>query len=82
MTLNKFCELSFGEQIAIIKDRGALIGERQDKYATMHLYQIDAFYVELAFTKSDGILWKIGPFDHPVLLQPYLDRIDIGGITS
>jgi hypothetical protein len=82
MTLNQFYKLSSGEQIAVIKEQGALIGKRQSSHADMHLYQIHAFYVELAYTTIDGTLWRIGPFDHEIFLKPYLDQIDISDIVK
>jgi hypothetical protein len=80
MTLDNFDNLSLEEQINIVKDEGVLVGQREDKVHSMFLYQLHSFYVEMAYNKSDRELWRIGPFDHPVMLRPYLDQIDISAL--
>lgn len=82
MTLNDFENLSSDEQIAVVEENGVLIGEREDGIHDMFLYQLYSFYVEMTYNKSDKELWRIGPFDHPVLLRPYLDQIDITGLLQ
>ena len=77
MTLTEFQSLEWDEWMAILEEHGVKIGKREDNYARMELYQVYAFYVEVAYTKHDGNLWKMGPFDHPKLLGPYLDQINL-----
>lgn len=77
MTLEDFEDLSSEEQVAVVKENGVLIGEREDGIHYMFLFQVYSFYVEMTYNKSDKELWRIGPFDHPVFLRPYLDQIDI-----
>ncbi|WP_207493814.1 hypothetical protein [Aridibaculum aurantiacum] len=77
MTLQSFDELGWEEQLQVIKEEGAMVGTRDDSIHYMHLYQLHSFYVELTYNKEDKELWRIGPFDHPVFLHPYLEQIDI-----
>jgi hypothetical protein len=77
MNLEYFENLSCEEQVAVVKESGVLISEREDGIHDMFLFQLYSFYVEMTYNKSDKELWRIGPFDHPVMLRPYLDQIDI-----
>ncbi|TCZ74539.1 hypothetical protein [Flaviaesturariibacter aridisoli] len=77
MTLSEFAQRDGGSQLAIIHERGVPVGHRDQGPYEVRLYQVDAFYAEIFFRKHDRSIWKVGGFDHPVLLQPYLDQIDI-----
>lgn len=82
MTLEDFYDLSWEEQIAVVEENGVSVGEREDSIHDMYLYRVYSFYVEMAYNKSDKELWRIGPFDHPVFLRPYLDQIDISTLLK
>lgn len=77
MTLENFQDLSWQEQLQMVVESGVVIGEREDPIHNMFLYRVYSFYVEMTYNKSDGELWRIGPFDHEVLLRPYLDQVDL-----
>jgi hypothetical protein len=77
MTLNAFTSLSAEDQLFLVHDKGVEIGNREQTLHHIYLYQLYAFYVEIFFRKSDDTIWKVGGFDHPVLLKPYLDQIDL-----
>jgi hypothetical protein len=57
-----------------------MVDTREHSIHYMRLYQLYSFYVGMTFNKDDNELWRIGPFDHPVLLTPYLNGIDISAI--
>ncbi|RYY62803.1 MAG: hypothetical protein EOO12_13250 [Chitinophagaceae bacterium] len=80
MTLTEFEQCDGGSQLAIINESGVPIGMRAHGPYEVHLFQVDAFYTEIFFRKSDRSIWKVGGFDHPVLLQPYLEQIDISSL--
>lgn len=80
MILSDFTENDGDEQIRIIKEVGVLVGKREQLNYNISLYQIDNFYAEIFFRKKDDSIWKVGGFDHPILLKPYLDQIDITSI--
>lgn len=82
MDFDDYLFLSSEEQVALVLEHGALVGQRSDNYRNMFLYQVHAFYVELAFNKSDGELWRIGPFDHEVFLRPYFGKGDLGELLG
>ncbi|GAA4736409.1 hypothetical protein [Flavisolibacter ginsenosidimutans] len=81
MTLEEFDNLFVDDQVTMIENRGVLIGEREESHHRFLLFQIDAFYTEVALRKKDDTIWKVGCFDHPILLEPYLNRIDLSEIT-
>lgn len=82
MTIIEFQNLTSAEQMYLIEIHGAQVGTREDGRSTMFLYQVYAFYVEIVYNKKDGMLWKMGYFDHPILLGPYLDQIDISNLLN
>jgi hypothetical protein len=80
MTLDEFTVQAGEDQIAFIKAKGALVGKRFHTHHYIHLYQIDNFYTEVFLRNEDDTIWKVGAFDHPILLQPYLDQVDISSL--
>ena len=77
MTLQEFLSYSIDDQYAIIMELGTHVADRHDGYSNIKLYMIDSFYAEVFSRVKDGIIWKFGGFDHPVLLHPYLEQVDI-----
>lgn len=82
MTLEEFSSKPGYEQIEIVNEKGVLIGEREHPGHNIKLYRLDDFYAEVFFRKCDDTIWKVGGFDHPILLQPYLDQIDLSGLLT
>jgi hypothetical protein len=80
MTLEEFSSKAGDVQVNIAKESGVLIGKREHTYHNIQLYQVDTFYVEVFFRKKDDSIWKVGAFDHLILLQPYLDQVDISNL--
>jgi predicted amidohydrolase len=77
LNLEEFTSHDGYNQLLIIEEHGIMVGERENKYHKIHLYQMDSFYAEIFYRRDDNSVWKIGGFDHPILLNPYLDQIDI-----
>lgn len=80
MTLKEFTELLTQEQLNRVLEIGVLVGHREDADCEMFLYQMHAFYVEVSYHKEDGRLLHIMPFEHHLLLDPYLDQIDLSSL--
>jgi predicted amidohydrolase len=77
LRLDEFTNQDGYNQLLIVEENGNKVGERENDYHKIWLYQIDSFYVEVFYRKDDNSIWKVGGFDHPVLLNPYLDQVDI-----
>jgi hypothetical protein len=77
MTVKEFQKLPDEEQFMILKERGVLIGQRENDHHYARLYRIDGFYMELFFLRWSQRLWKYHSLDHEVILTPYLDQINI-----
>ena len=80
MTLSEFENCSAEEQLSLVERNGVLVGRRAHTHHNIELFQLDAFYVEVFFRKKDSSVWKICGFDHPVLLQPYLDQNNLSNL--
>jgi hypothetical protein len=82
MNLEFFYSLTTEQQLFVIRKNGVAIGERQTSRHNLFLHQIQSFYVEVGYEKSSGQLWRISPFDHPILLEPYLSQIDLADLIN
>ena len=80
MTLTEFTALDADKQVEIIAHSGVHIAVREHPHHSIRLYQMDTFYAEIFLCKKDNSIWKVGGFDHPILLQPYLKQIDISSL--
>jgi hypothetical protein len=82
MTLKQFTDHSANEQLQIIQERGVLIGKREHPHHYIQLFQVDAFYAEVSFRKRDDTVLKVGGLDHPILLEPYLNQLNISNLFA
>lgn len=82
MSIDEFSELKEEQKEEAIKQLGTIVGKRDDALHDFLLFQIASFYVEIGFRKEDGTVWRIGEFDHPILLAPYLDQINLEDLLS
>ena len=80
ITLNDFVNSDANEQVEILKRQGVQVGKRDYGHYIVHLFQIDSFYAEIFYRKIDFSIWKVGGFDHQVLLTPYLEKINIDNL--
>jgi hypothetical protein len=81
MTSFQFNMLSRQQQETCIVERGRMIGLRQEPEFIIKLYQLDNFYAELYYhqIKNDAI--HIRCFTDALLLDVYLNGIDLGFIN-
>jgi hypothetical protein len=76
----KKCEyenLPEAEQLELIQNDGVYIGKRWNKKISILLYQINDFYVEVIYRKYRCYVDRIRCFRSTMLLEPYLDQVDI-----
>lgn len=65
------------KQITLLYKDGVYIGKRYYGNATMVLYQLAGFYVEISYRKYRCIISGIKCFTSTKILTPYLGQIDI-----
>lgn len=80
MTLKYFKRLSEGKQYRRLLLKGICVGERTTEDLQLLLFQIDMFYVEVAFHKETDEVLSCRSFACGDELQPYLDQIDLSGL--
>lgn len=77
MTIYKFNKLSYTEQISTVEQVGAYIANRSEKGVSIHLFQLDAFYIELYYDENNYELVAMKSFTSTNKLRPYLEKIDL-----
>lgn len=77
MTVYDFRMLSDCEQIDLLYKEGVYIGKRAHPGATILLYQLDAFYVEVYYQKYRCLVKRLHCFTSTILLNPYLEQINV-----
>ncbi|MDB5251463.1 MAG: hypothetical protein JWP27_632 [Flaviaesturariibacter sp.] len=77
MTQFDFQLLPPTEQLDLLYSDGVYIGKRKEANRTVLLYQLDAFYVEVFYAKHRCFYTGIRCFRSTVLLDPYLESIDV-----
>lgn len=79
MTHLEFKRLGLEAQADVLCARGVSLGERQIPNFEIYLYQVDGFYVEVFYHKTEKItIFKC--FNNLNLLHPYLETININGL--
>jgi hypothetical protein len=82
MTLYQFKSKNETEQTDIIGSKGELIAEREEKFCTIHLYQVGSFYVEVYHHNHFNVVIRVKSFKDLKQLDPYLQQINIDEILS
>ena len=82
MTLYHFNILDENEQAQVVREKGVLVGERQQKNHKLLLYQIDAFYVEAYLHTHFNVITKFRSFQNQKYLEPYLKEIEIDRLLA
>ncbi|HEY1112292.1 MAG TPA: hypothetical protein VGE66_01985 [Chitinophagaceae bacterium] len=82
MTLQYFRKLSETKQFRRLMTRGVCVGERMTADEQMLLFQLDHFYVEVAFNKFTDEPVSARSFESTDELSPYLQAIDLSGVLS
>jgi hypothetical protein len=82
ITLKEFESLSDNEKSEALWEYGEIIDHRFENEFRIMLYQISNFYCEVVYDDTNEELVEYRAFDSTVLLSPYLNSIDISGITD
>ena len=82
MTQYHFNLLDENQQAQTVREKGVLIGERENKNYRILLYQIDAFYVEAYLHTHFNVIAKFRSFRSLKHLDPYLKEIAIGELIQ
>lgn len=77
MTLMEFQELTESEQINKLYQHGVYVGKRKQGKFTALLYQLESFYSEVYYYSYRRHIYKIRCSDSTVILDPYLEQIDV-----
>lgn len=81
MTRYHFNILDEAQKAGIVWEKGVLLGERDDTFHTIRLYQVDAFYVEMYHHNHFNVITKLQSFSNTDKLQPYLQEISLEGLV-
>ena len=81
MTLYEFNALSEDEKAAVLWSKGDFVIERKDNNFSILLYQVQSFYVEVFYSGKENKISKLRSFSSTEQLEPYLNNIDILGIS-
>ena len=82
MTLQHFNTLSQHKQHRKLLTNGVWLADRHTEDATVLLFQLDTFYVEVFFTKQGDEIVQSNSFDTTDELDPYLDEIELPGFIN
>ena len=63
-------------------EQGVLVAQRTGDFYKTQLYQINDFYVEVAWHTHFNVVVKVTRFDDTGKLEPYLNDISIAGLFS
>jgi hypothetical protein len=69
--------MSETDQLDLLYERGVFIGKRKNGVASVLLYQLEGFYVEVYYKKHRRFASKILSFTNTAVLDPYLDQIEV-----
>lgn len=81
----KFCEfkwLDLSLQAHIIHQKGVYLSERYEDDLFVALYQVYNFYVEVYYRLCNGEIVKFISFHSDVMLEPYLNIIQLNRLFS
>ena len=82
MTLKYFRKLSESTQYRRLLVKGVCVAERLSDEAQLLLFQLDKFYVEVAFHKDTDEAMSTKSFEDTDELEPYLRQIDLSGLLA
>ena len=81
MTLFDFKLLTEADQLDLLYEQGSYIGKRKEDYQNVLLYQLESFYVEIFYYKHRCYCTGVRCFRSTVLLDPYLEDINVGHLV-
>ncbi|MFL5810433.1 MAG: hypothetical protein ACJ749_12990 [Flavisolibacter sp.] len=73
----EFEQLPVVEQVGLLYKHGVYIGKRKERNRTLILFQLEGFYVEVFYTKYRHHIASLRCSDSTMLLDPYLEQIDV-----
>jgi hypothetical protein len=82
MTMFDFQQLPQDEQVATLYDQGVYLGKRKEKNQAVLLYQYESFYVEVFYSIYRQFISKIHLSVNTVILDPYLEQIDVEDLVN
>jgi hypothetical protein len=77
MTRLEYNSMSETDQLDLLYEKGVFIGKRKNGVASVLLYQLEGFYVEVYYKKHRQFANKILSFTNTTVLDPYLDQIAV-----
>lgn len=77
MTHQHFSALSKLSQQEVVLKEGIFIADRLCGSFLVVLYQVDTFYVEIFYLRSNYTIFLLKSFTSTDLLEPYLQHIDV-----
>ncbi len=77
MTLHHFNTLNVEKQKETMLEKGVFLADRTTEDFITILYQVDGFYVEIIYLKSDNQIVLVRSFDSTDDIEPYLEQIDL-----
>lgn len=81
----KICDfkwMDLSSQAHIIYKIGVYLSERSEDDLFVALYQVSDFYVEVYYRLANSEIVKFISFHGDVMLEPYLNRIQLKGLFS
>ena len=82
MTLYDFGILDERARVNLVYLEGVYLGKRKEEDATLVLYQLHGFYVEISYQKYRYHIRRIRAFASTFLLDPYLDDMAIENLVG
>ena len=82
MRLSDFVMLTTEEKKLIVLHEGVLIGKRKNRENIVFLFQMGSFYIETFCNRLNKSIEEYRIFDHPNLLRPYLEGIQIDDLLE
>jgi trehalose/maltose hydrolase-like predicted phosphorylase len=77
MKWTEFEQLPMQQQVSLLYTGGVYIGKRKHCDLTLILFQLEGFYVEVCYAKYRHDISWLQCSDSTVLLDPYLEQIDV-----
>lgn len=82
MTIYEYYQLSRREQLDLLYSEGVFLLKRREGDRIFLLYQLDSFYIEIAYKKYRSVIQKMKCFHSIDLLAPYMEEIDVEGLLK
>ena len=82
MKLSDFILLSEEGKKQAVLNEGVLISKRAAPSSFIFLFQVQKFYVEACFSLETKDIEEFRMFNHPGLLEPYLEAISLDGLLN